>query len=80
MIRWRDDRIAKGMQVRGWENASQLALGAGLTYPVASRIVNADGKAIERIDVSTLEALARAFDCEPWDLLEYDPARKPNAK
>jgi len=57
------------MKAKGWTNANQLARGARLSYPVASRLL--EGEPIERIDVATLEALASAFDCSPWDLLDY---------
>lgn len=57
------------MKARGWANASQLARNAALTYPVAARVLQ--GAELERIEVATLEALCLAFDCEPWDVLEY---------
>lgn len=66
MIRW---NLARHMERRGIENAYQLAAFAGLSKPTASRLV--EGVALERIDVATLEALARAFRVRPWTLLEY---------
>jgi transcriptional regulator with XRE-family HTH domain len=59
------------MERRGLENAYQLAAFAGLTKPLASRLLA--GAPLERIDVATLEALARAFRVKPWALLEYVP-------
>lgn len=57
------------MKKRGWTNANQLADGAGLTKPAAYRVVA--GEPLERIEVATLEALARAFKVKPWALLEW---------
>lgn len=66
MIRW---NVAKAAKDRGWENANQLARGAGLSYPVAARLLA--GEPLERIDVATLELLASVFSCEPWALLTW---------
>lgn len=53
------------------ENASQLARLAGLSYPVAWRVWKG-GTPLERIDVSTLERLAKAFNVrKPLTLLKY---------
>lgn len=65
-IRW---AVAEHMTRAGIENANQLAKKAGLSYPVASRILA--GEDLERIDVATLEALAAAFGVKPWTLLEH---------
>lgn len=68
-IRW---DIRKRAADRGWENAQQFATGAGLTYPLAARIL--EGKPLERIDVATLEKLTKVFGLKtPWTLLDYDP-------
>ena len=68
-IRWHVKDRAKG---KGWKNAQQFAVGAGLTYPLAARIL--DGQPLERIDVKTLEKLAKVFGLKtPWALLDYDP-------
>lgn len=69
MIQW---RIAPHMARKGWTNARQLALGAGITYPVAWAIVL--GGPVGRLDTGTLDKLTVAFGLsEPWDLLEYVP-------
>lgn len=68
MIRWNLDRH---MARRGLTNAYQLAAFAGLTKPLASRLLA--GAPIERLDVATLETLAVAFRVKPWTLLEYVP-------
>jgi len=69
-IRWNVKRRAK--EEKGWENPQQLATGAGLTYPLAARVF--EGRPLERIDVATLEKLARVFGLKtPWALLDYDP-------
>lgn len=68
MIRW---NLGPHMAKRGWENANQLAIGAGVSYPVANRALKGDP--LERIEVETLERFARAFHCKPWQLLEHTP-------
>lgn len=70
MIFWNVREIEKCMATRGWTNARQLAQGAGISYPAAWAI--AQGGAIGRVDVRTLEALTKAFRLrEPWALLDY---------
>ena len=73
MVRWDVAALAKA---KGWENANQLARGAGLSYPVASRVL--DSEPLDRIDVSTLERLAVALDMvkTPWRLLAFDPPKR----
>lgn len=66
MIRWNVGPIAKRHHV---PNAHQLAAKAGLTLPVAYRVWA--GEDLKRIDVETLERLAKAFDVKPWTLLDY---------
>jgi DNA-binding Xre family transcriptional regulator len=68
MIRW---NVRKQMEERGWSNANQLAAGAGMTKPAAYRVFA--GEPLDRIDVATLERLARVFKCSPWSLLDYKP-------
>lgn len=68
MIRW---HIERHMARRGIANAYQLAAFAGLTKPTAARVVA--GEPLDRIEVATLEALAKAFRVRPWALLEYVP-------
>jgi DNA-binding Xre family transcriptional regulator len=68
MIQW---QIGPQMARKGWQNARQLSLGAGITYPVAWQIML--GGPVGRIDTTTLERLAAAFACSPWDLLEHVP-------
>lgn len=55
---------------KGWTNPYQLAKGAGITQPLAARLL-AD-EPLDRISVDTLETLARAFHLRtPWPLLDY---------
>jgi hypothetical protein len=69
MIQW---DIADHMARKGWKNASQLAIGAGLTYPTASRVVKANP--VAKIETATLETLARAFGVRnPLSLLKHTP-------
>lgn len=71
MIRWNLDEIARQMARNGIANRKQLGEVAGLSMPTAYNI--AGSGPLTRIDVPTLEALARAFKCKPWSLLEYTP-------
>jgi hypothetical protein len=58
---------------KGWTNAHQLALGAGISYPIAWRIMGSDAP-LERIETATLAKLARAFGLKtPWALLRVEP-------
>jgi transcriptional regulator with XRE-family HTH domain len=66
MIRWDLDRH---MTKRGLANAYQLAAFAGLTKPTAARVMA--GAPLGRIEVATLEALAKAFRVRPWSLLAH---------
>ena len=61
-------------EAKGWTNAHQLATNAGISYPIAWRILQGEASAepIERIETATLEKLARAFGLKsPWSLLDY---------
>lgn len=74
MMMW---NVRAFMEKRGWTNAHQLATGAGLSYPVADRIVN--GPPPDRIDAETLEKLRVAFTPRartPWALITYVPETK----
>ena len=51
-------------------SATQLAEEVGITLANLSILKNNKAKAIR---FSTLEALCRALDCQPADLLEYRP-------
>lgn len=69
MIQW---NIAEHMARKGWNNASKLAVGAGLTYPTASRLVR--GRPVKKIETATLETLAKAFGVKnPLTLLKHTP-------
>jgi hypothetical protein len=71
MITW---NVRGRAEARGWKNPYQLAKGANITQPLAARVLS--DEPIGRIDVATLEALARAFDLKtPWALLEYNPEK-----
>jgi putative transcriptional regulator len=49
-------------------SASELAEKVGITLPNLSILKNNKAKAIR---FSTLEALCKALDCQPGDILEY---------
>lgn len=66
--------LSKHLKRKSWTTAYQLAKGAGITQPAAHRVMA--GEPLERIEVATLEALARAFHVKPWDLLTYKPIPK----
>jgi DNA-binding Xre family transcriptional regulator len=68
MIRW---NLEPHMARKGWNTPYRLAAEAGISQPAAARVLSAHP--IERIDVATLEALAKAFGVKPWRLLDYDP-------
>lgn len=59
------------MARKGWTTAYQLARESGISQPAAARVLA--GAPLERIDVATLESLARAFRVRPWALLEHVP-------
>jgi DNA-binding Xre family transcriptional regulator len=62
-------KLATHMRTEGWTNASKLAEAVGISKPAAYRIF--EGKPLDRIDVATLEALARKLKVKPLTLLEY---------
>ena len=68
-IEWRLDPWLKR---KGWVNANQLAVGAGLAYHVAFRLLKGEVKAA---DFGTLEKLCVALECEPGDLLVRVPEK-----
>jgi hypothetical protein len=69
MIIW---NVKARAEAKGWKNPYQLAKGANITQPLAARVLS--DEPIGRIDVATLEALARAFNLKtPWVLLDYKP-------
>jgi hypothetical protein len=53
------------------ENANQLAAFTKIPPPLAYRLLA--GESLKRLDVATLETLARAFRVKPWTLLVYAP-------
>jgi hypothetical protein len=71
-VKW---NVTKHLVDKGWDNANKLSLGAGLSYPVAARIIA--NEPMERIEVATLERLRSAFGLRgaPWSLLEYVPEK-----
>ena len=52
-------------------SASDLAARVGITLPNLSILKNNKAKAVR---FSTLEAICRALNCQPGDLLEYVPS------
>lgn len=68
MIRY---SLEKHMKRKRWKNANQLAKGADIPPPLAYRVLA--GEPLDRIEVATLEKLARVFGVKPWTLLEHTP-------
>lgn len=66
MVTW---NIAERAKAKGWTNAYQLAKRTGISQPLAKRIM--ESERVERIDVVTLESLARVFKVKPWALLTW---------
>jgi hypothetical protein len=63
--------LERQMKRRGLANAYALAEFAKIPPPLAYRLLS--GKRLERIEVATLEALAKAFKVKPWTLLDWTP-------
>lgn len=63
--------LTEHMRRHGLTNANQLRHFAKLTTATAYNVLS--GARLQRIEAETLEALAKAFDCHPGDLLEYTP-------
>jgi len=54
---------------------NELARRIGITDANLSILKTGKAKAVR---ISTLEAICRELDCQPGDLLEYDPSRPPS--
>lgn len=52
---------------------TELAKKVGITLPNLSILKNNKAKAVR---FSTLEAICQALDCQPGDILEYEPDEK----
>lgn len=78
--RWRDETIAE-LIAHGWENANQLSIGAGLSYPVADRVLK--NEPMDRVDMKTLAKIAKALHVPARNvltLIEYTPDEAPAVK
>jgi len=64
-IRW---RIQEMLDAKGW-TAYRLAKEAGLTPSAVYKLLKKGD--LRHVDADTLEALAAAFRCPPWELLTY---------
>lgn len=67
MIAWNLEFIEKQMAKHGLANGNQLREFTGLTIPTTYNVLS--GAPLQRIEVATLETLAKAFKCSPWRLL-----------
>lgn len=63
--------LDKHMARHGLTNANQLREFAKLNVATAYSVLS--GAPLQRIEVATLEALAKAFGVKPWTLLEWVP-------
>lgn len=70
-IFWNVKEIARLMGEHELRTQQQVNEAAGLSRLTMYNILRAGP--LTRIDVPTLEALARTFHCSPWALLEYFP-------
>lgn len=75
MVRW---LVADLLEKRGW-TAYRLAKEAGVTMPVAYRIAER-GALVQRIEGRTLDAMCKALDVQPGELLEYVPEKPKRRK
>ena len=64
------------MLARRKMSVTELAERVGITMANLSILKNGKARAIR---FSTLEALCRALDCQPGDLLEYRPDHTPHS-
>lgn len=55
-------------------SVTELSERVGITMANLSILKNGKAKAVR---LSTLEAICKAFDCQPGDLLEYRPEPEP---
>ena len=64
------------MLARRKMSVTELSNKVGITMANLSILKNGKAKAIR---FSTLEAICKALDCQPGDILEYRDARTPDA-
>jgi len=74
MIRFRLHKVAADRDIM---KIKDVAAKAGLSALAVSGIWN---NASVRVDLATLDALCKALECTPSDLLEYIPEASPKAK
>jgi putative transcriptional regulator len=61
-------KVFEVMAQKGFRTRKALAEKAGVNATNLGRLIKGEQA---RIDTSTLEALCKALDCQPGDLLEY---------
>lgn len=64
--------IAAWRLYRGYATQDDLARASGINRSVINRLEN--GKLLWRQDL--LEPIAEALDCQPFELIAYDPSEK----
>ena len=62
------------MLARRKMSVTELSKRVGITMANLSILKNGKAKAVR---LSTLEAICKALDCQPGDILEYRKGRKP---
>ncbi len=56
-----------------------LERGSGLSYQTVYHLLRKPWR-VKRLDMETLTALCRFLDCQPGDLLTYDPDELPSTR
>ena len=60
----------------GQPSVEALRRGAGIAYATAYELLRWPNR-VSRLDLGTLERVARFYGVEPWELFTYDPAIAP---
>ena len=70
-------KVYEVMAKQGFHTRKALAEASGLTEANLGKVVKGN---VLRLEVRKIDALCRALDCQPGDLLEYVPDEKPKGK
>ena len=66
-------RVYEMMAQCGFRTRKALAEAAGMTEANIGKLVKGE---VARVELRTIDALCRVFECQPGDLLEYVPERQ----
>lgn len=64
-IRWHLKALMNDRGVKAWKLADDIGMTRSAVYKLARATKP------PRLEISTLDAICRALDCQPGDLLEY---------